>query len=177
MNKYKPTSYRNNIIVSVLCILLLLSISVTLWAIFLRGRPEPLSPDYYPQETEPNQRPIGSDGDKLESPDGGGAINVTYSTQILVDLSDAAVTLMYANPVASNQNVAIYIEIGELIITRSDLILPGYAVELLELDKYAAQRLVAGVYNAEIVIKAYDTQSGEKAMVDARGTVVVTVVE
>ena len=62
------------------------------------------------------------DGEKMESPEGGGAINVTYNTEVRIDLSENQVTLLYANPQASNQNVAILVMVGDLVVAKTDLI-------------------------------------------------------
>lgn len=138
----------------------------------------PISPDYPPQGTEDNQNPIENDStDKLDSPEGGGAINVTYGTDVSVDLSGNRVTLYYANPNASNQNVAILLMIDDLVVAKSDLITPGNQVTELTLDSYAKTRLQPGGYDAEIVVRAYSPDSGEKAMIDAHGIVTVTVTD
>lgn len=150
---------------------------VTIWALFFRGGGD-ISPDYPPQGIESNQTPIdGDDSGKLDSPEGGGAINVTYGTAAKVDLSEKTVTVYYANPNASNQNVSILIMVNDLVVAKSDLITPGNQVSKLELQKEAASRLQVGGYNAELVVRAYDPESGEKAMVDTKGELTLTVTE
>ena len=67
--------------------------------------------------------------------------------------------------------------IGDLIIAKSDLITPGHGVDTLVLDEYAKQRLMVGGYDGELVVRAYDPETGEKAMIDAKGKVKITVVE
>lgn len=165
-----------------LIILLVIGIVVCLlvagWALFFREGPAPLTPDYPPQGTEENQKPLeGDEGEKIESPSGGGAINVTYNVGVNVDLSENKVTLLYANPQASNQNVAILIMIDELVVAKSDLITPGYGVDTLTLEEYAKERLTVGGYDGTLVIRAYDPETGEKAMVDTKGEITITVVE
>ena len=164
---------------SVLALVLILAIGITVWALFFRdsGTP-PITPDYPPQGTEQNQKPLeGDEGEKIESPSGGGAINVTYGTSVTVDLSDNKVTLLYANPQASNQNVAILIMIDDLVVAKSEQITPGYGVDTLTLEEYAKERLAVGGYNGELVIRAYNPETGEKAMVDTKGEITITVVE
>lgn len=167
------------IIASVLALVLILAIGVTIWALFFRdsGTP-PITPDYPPQGTEQNQKPLeGDEGEQIDSPEGGGAINVTYRTNVTVDLSDNKVTLLYANPQASNQNVAILIMIDDLVVAKSDQITPGHGVDTLSLEEYAKERLTVGGYDGELVIRAYDPETGEKAMVDTKGEITITVVE
>lgn len=166
-----------NLIIIFLLILLIGAISVSVWAIFFRGNDKtPISPDYAPQKEEVHQTPIeGDNSDKLESPVGGGAISITYSSEVVADLSDRTVTLFYANPNASNQNVSILIMIDDLVIAKSDLITPGHNVTTLTLEESAVSRLQEGGYNAELVIRSYHPETNEKAMVDAKGELTVTV--
>lgn len=157
------------ILLIILCVMILLRSCVV---------GTPISPDYPPQGTEENQSPIENDStDKLDSPEGGGAINVTYGTDVTVDLSENRVTLYYANPNASNQNVSILLMIDDLVVAKSDLITPGNQVTELTIDSYAKSRLQPGGYDAEIVVRAYAPDSGEKAMIDAHGVVTVTVTD
>ena len=57
------------IIASVLALVLILAIGITVWALFFRdsGTP-PITPDYPPQGTEQNQKPLeGDESEKIES--------------------------------------------------------------------------------------------------------------
>ena len=164
-------------LIIILSVGIVICTGVTIWAVFFRGGDD-ISPDYPPQGIESNQTPIdGDDSGKLESPEGGGAINVTYGTAATVDLSEKTVTIYYANPNASNQNVSILIMVNDLVVAKSDLITPGNQVSKLELQKEAASRLQVGGYKAELVFRAYDPESGEKAMVDTKGELTLTVTE
>lgn len=164
-------------LIIILSVGIVICTGVTIWAVFFRGGDD-ISPDYPPQGIESNQTPIdGDDSGKLESPEGGGAINVTYGTAAKVDLSEKTVTVYYANPNASNQNVSILIMVNDLVVAKSDLITPGNQVSKLELQKDAASKLQVGGYDAELVVRAYDPESGEKAMVDTKGELTLTVTE
>lgn len=152
--------------------------AVTVWALFFRGGGEVITPDYPPQGTEAAQQPIeGDEGEKMDSPEGGGAINVTYSTEADVFLSAGSVALYYANPNASNQNVAILIMVDEMVVAKSELITPGNQITELVLEDYAKTKLQAGGYDAQLVIRAYDPESGEKAMIDTKGEITLNVQE
>ena len=169
---------KKQIIIWLLVLVTVVSVGVTVTVLLLRRDDQPLPPDYPPQGTEENQKPVGGDeNNKLESPEGGGAINVTYGTNVTVDLSDERVTLLYVNPHASNQNVTVTIMIDDLVIAKTDLINPGNKVEALTLEKSAKSKLQAGGYEAKLVVRAYDPETNEKAMVDTQGKITVTVVE
>lgn len=168
-----------NIIIITLCVLIVACIGVTVWALFFRdsGTPStPLTPDYPPQGTENNQKPIEGDTDtKLDSPEGGGAIRVTYSPNATISLSEKKIKLSYQNPGASNQNVRLLVKIGNVYIASSELITPGHEVSELPLSDEAVSRLQVGGYNAELLIQSYDPETNEKAMVDTKGELTITV--
>lgn len=169
---------KRSILIIALSVLIVVCVGVTAWALFFRSGPDPINPDYPPQGTDDNQRPIeGDDSTKIDSPEGGGAINVTFGTSATASLGEKTVQLYYANPGASNQNVAILIVIGEMVVAKSDLITPGNEVTQLTLEDYAASMLQLGGYDAELVVRAYDPDSGEKAMVDTKGQITLTVIE
>ena len=89
---------RNKIIISVLLILLLATISVMVWALFFRDKtPAPIS-DYAPQQIEKNAETIAGedDGQKLPQQQGGGAVSLTYSKNVEIDLSERKVKLLFA---------------------------------------------------------------------------------
>lgn len=115
-----------NIIIISLIVLIVLCIGITVWAVFFRGSGEPpITPDYPPQGEDEGQEPIeGDNSNKIESPTGGG-YNMTYSTTATVSLSSGTVSLWYANPNASNQNVAILIMIDDMVVAKSELIMPA----------------------------------------------------
>lgn len=174
----KPKKKKRWILIILLLLLIAACVSITTWALFFREGSIPIAPDYPPQGVEDNQKPLeNDDSEKMESPSGGGAINVTYNVNATVDLSDETVKLLYANPQASNQNVALLIMIDDLVVAKSDLITPGNGVETLKLDAFAKKKIQVGGYNAELVIRSYDPNSGEKAMVDTKGQLSLTVVE
>lgn len=170
-----------NIIIIVLSVLIVICLGVTVWALFFRdsgGPSGPITPDYPPQGTEEGQKPIeGDEGGKIDSPAGGGAIRVTYSPNATVSLTEKKITFYYANPGASNQNVRLLIKVGEVYLAKSELITPGNYIEELTLADEAVALLQEGGYNAELLIQSYDPETGEKAMVDTKGELTITVTE
>lgn len=72
---------RKNLAILILSGLIAICVGVTLWALLRGGADAPISPDYPPQGTERNQQPLGDDSVPLTSPEGGGAINVTFGTE------------------------------------------------------------------------------------------------
>lgn len=176
-NTNEQKQKRQNILIILLIIGMAICMAVTVWAVFFR-QVDTLSPDYPPQGVETGQTPIeDDDSSKIDSPDGGGAINVTFGTTATASLSGQTVSLYYANPNASNQNVSVLVMVEDLVVAKSELITPGHQLTQLTLEKEAAQKLQVGGYNAELVVRAYDPVSGEKAMVDTKGEITLTVTE
>lgn len=170
---------KRNLLIIILSVLIVLCVGVTVWAVFLRKSEEPpITPDYPPKESESNQIPIeGDETGKIDSPEGGGGIRVTWSTTATASLSNDTVSFYYANPGVSNQNVAILLTIGDLVVAKSDLIAPGHQVVELKLEAAAKAKLQVGGYNTVLTVRSYDPESNEKAMVNVTGDVTLTVVE
>ena len=180
---------KSKIAIIILSVVLVISLSVTAFLLISdNGKDKdnsnstttetPLPPDYPPKETESNQEPITEDsGGSIQTPEGGGAVNITYAETVNVDLSDKIASLYYANPSRSNQNVAIAVVIGDTVIVKSELITPGNMVTELALNDGAENKLSVGSYDAEIVVYCYHPETGEKAMIDARANIILNVVE
>ena len=164
------------ILIILLSVGIVICIAVTIWALFFRT---PVgSPDYASDKLEPNAQVIeNDDSSKLEAPSGGGAISLQYEDKVRIDLSDKKVYLNYSNPNKSTQNIVLEIVIKDQTVAKSALIKPGYKVTELPLSDGAEKLLSEGVYNEDTVFKvlSYDPDSGEKAMVDTKAEITVTV--
>lgn len=176
-NQTEEKEKKRKWLIIILIILLLLCIAVTIWTLFFRKPAVVLTPDYAPQEMEENAEPIENDDTtKLDTSEGGGAISIEYVDSVSIDLSEEKVSLEYANPGKSTQNVVIQIVIQDEIIVQSGTIAPGNMVRELELLDGAKEKLQEGVYSdAKLVILSYDPETGEKAMVNTEGQITVTV--
>lgn len=136
-------------------------------------------PDYPPQETDVNQSPMQDDpGGTLETSSGGAGVNLTYQSVAIADLSDGRVSLYYANPAKSTQDMVISLVVNGNIVCRSQRITPGNQITSLPLEEDIKDLLAVGGYNAEYIVGCYDPATGEKAVVELVGSgVVLTVVE
>ena len=135
---------------SILLILLLLLISlsalgVAAWSLLKDDSGPTLTPDYAPQETEQHAETIPDDsGEKMEKPEGGGSVSLTYSNKVTVDLSDKMASVYFANPGKSNQDMVIQISIQDTVILQSGTLKPGRQVTLLALLEGSEQLLPPG---------------------------------
>ena len=167
-----------NLTVLILLVSSVLAIGVSVWAVFFRTPDSPLVPDYAPQEMEPNQKPIPGDTDeKLEQPENGGAVSLTFSNEVTVMLNDRTVSLLFANPRRSGQDMVIQVVIQDTVILQSGRIVPGNQVTELSLAAGMAGKLLPGGYNGKFIIHYYDPETGEKAIVNAEIPIRITVKE
>lgn len=172
---------RTTIIIAILAVITVAALCVTMWAVFFREPDDSnkviLTPDYAPQNKEENAETIPDDtGDKMENPEGGGAVSLTYSNEVTIDISDKAAALYFANPGKSNQDMVIQIAIRDTIILQSGTLSPGNQVKLLNLLEGAEDMLQPGGYEGKFIVLYYDQTSGEKSMVNTEIPITINVV-
>jgi hypothetical protein len=176
-NESKPEYGHHKWIVILLLLLLAVTVSITVWALFFRDTTTTLAPDYAPQQVEENAETIEdeSEGEKLEQQEGGGAVSLTYSREVEIDLSEKKAKLLFANPGKSNQDMMVQIIIQDTAILQSGLLSPGYQVTTLDLfDKV---ELSSGTYEGKFVVYYYQRDTGEKAMLNTEIPLTITVKE
>ena len=169
---------KRKLLIIILSVGIVICLAVTVWALFFRTPGG--SSDYAPDKLEPNAQVIkNDDSSKLEAPSGGGAISLQYEDKVTIDLSDKKAYFNYSNPGKSTQNIVLEIVIKDQTVAKSALIKPGYQITELPLSDGAEKLLSKGVYNEDAVFKisSYDPDSGEKAMVDTKAEITVTVQE
>ncbi len=169
------------IIIAILALITVAALGVTMWALFLREPDEGgkviLNPDYAPQQKEENAETIPDDtGNKMENPEGGGSVSLTYSNEVTIDINDKAAALYFANPGKSNQDMVLQIVIQDTIILQSGTLKPGNQVKLLNLLEGAEEMLQPGGYDGKFIVLYYDQTSGEKSMVNTEIPITINVV-
>lgn len=169
---------KTKLLILLLLLITLAAVCVTVWVLFFRDTGPVLSPDYAPQEEEQYQKPMEDDtDDKMDAPEGGGAVSLTYSTDVTIDLSDEKAILMFANPGKSTQDIVVQVVIQDEIIVQSGRLTPGNQVTTLDLLEGAAKKLSAGGYDGKFVLLYYDPSTGEKAVVNTEIPVDISVIE
>ncbi|MBQ8833719.1 MAG: hypothetical protein IJ001_02180 [Oscillospiraceae bacterium] len=165
------------LLILLLLLITLLTSCTTIWALFFRDTGPALAPDYAPQEMEQHAETIpDDDGEKLDAPEGGSSVSLTYSNKVTIDLSDKVASLYFANPGKSNQDMVIQISIQDTVIIQSGTLVPGQQVKLLNLLEGAEKQLSPGGYEGKFVVLYYDQTSGEKAMVNTEIPITINVV-
>lgn len=167
---------RSKWLILLLLLITVIAIGVTIWALFFRKPQVILAPDYAPKDVEVNAKPIeGDNHNKLEQPVGGGAVSLSYSNVVTIDLSDEAAALSFANPGKSNQDMIVQIVVQDVVLAQSGRLIPGYEMEKLNLLGDAADALQVGGYDGFFVIYYYTQDTGEKAVLNTRIPITITV--
>ena len=158
---------KSKLLIVILALITATAVGITVWALFFREQQTVvLSPDYAPEKEETHIEVIpGDSGEKVESEEGGGSVNLTYSNEVVIDISDEKAFVYFANPGKSNQNMVLQVVIAEEVILQSGTILPGYMVTELDLLEDAAKMLSPGGYDGKFVVLYYNSESGAKATV------------
>ncbi len=168
---------KRNVLIVLLLLITLIAIGVTVWALFFREPTVTLAPDYAPQEMEANAETIpGDSGEKLDQPEGGGSVSLTYSKELTIDLSDKKASLLFANPGKSNQDMVVQVVIQDTVIIQSGLLTPGNQVTALDLLEGAEKQLAEGGYDGKFVVLYYNPDTGEKAILNTEIPLSITVV-
>lgn len=169
---------KQSLLVYILLLITVAAVCVTVWALFFREPDIQLAPDYAPVATEKHAQPIPNDaGGQTAAEPGSGSVSLTYSGEVDIDLSSRSVSLLFANPGRSNQDMVLQIVIQGTVILQSGRITPGNQVTTLELTADAAGMLSPGGYEGSFLIFYYDLSSGEKAIVNTEIPISVTVTE
>ena len=169
---------RQQILIVVLLCVTILALCTTVWALFFRQPQRVLMPDYAPVTLEANAAPIPGDPDaQNRAESGSGSVSLTYSDQVSIDLTGETAQLLFANPGKSDHDMVLQLVIRDTVILQSGRLTPGNQIGELKLADGAAEMLMPGGYEGELLISFYDPDSGEKAIVNTRIPVSVTVAE
>ncbi len=166
-NNQKEKDQKSKLLILLLLLITIAAIGITIWALFFRSPQVPLAPDYAPPETEANAETIGDQGDeKLEQPQGGGSVSLTYAKEVTISLGDKQASLLFANPSKSNQDMVVQVVIQDTVIIQSGRLTPGNMVTKLDLLEGAEKLLAPGGYEGKFVVLYYDPVSAEKAILN-----------
>lgn len=164
-------SSRIPFLLALLVILMMAGICLTL-LYFLDSTPVTLKPNHPLPEPDANVLPIPDSEDvkPTVSEEGGGAVKMNYMLQASVKLASKEIGMYLQNPKTSNHDVAIKMYItsgeGDYLIATSGLIQAGNGLYQLTLSEDAPV-LEEGIYSGYYKVLYYDSQTGERALVEA----------
>lgn len=162
---------KRRIVLVILAVAVLITVNVTIWTIFFRNTAPVLAPDHVPQKTEEYATPVeGEPEEKMQAPQGGGAVSMVYQKSVTIDLNENMAYMMFQNPSKSVNDLVVQLVViskdgNETVIAQSGKLSPGYGIEQLDLIKGAAE-LSPGEYTGRYNILYYEPDSGEKSVVN-----------
>ena len=113
----------------------LLAICVAVWALFFRAPETPADPEISPVADEHLTPTDDGDDEKMPQAEGGGAVNITYSNEVTISLTDATAAVQITNPTRSNQSMLIQLMIQDVKVGQSGTIPPGNQLTVIPLDE------------------------------------------
>lgn len=156
--------YKVRIIISVATLVSVVAITITIVTL-INNEKTVISPDFAPIEKETYAEVLNDEEtSKLEQQEGGGAVSLTYSKEVTVNLNDRTAELLFQNPAKSNQNIVLQILIKDTVVAQSGLIEPDYGIKKLALLENVD--LQKGEYEGNFNVLYYDAKTGEKAIVN-----------
>ena len=120
-------------------------------------------------KTDENAIKENDDDEKMDVSAGGGAVSLTYSNQVVVNMKDKKVNFYLKNPSKSRQDLTLEIYMktnnDEILVAKSDMIPTGYSIKELDLEN---KLLEEGNYKGYMKLYFYDENSSNKELVDSR---------
>lgn len=166
MKKKKRKIVKSKIINTILFGLILICVGLLILLLFLDDKT--LTPDYAPGTIDTNAIKEKDDKDKMDISQGGGAVSLSYSNVVAVELEKKCAQLYFKNPSKSREDIMIQVIVlqddEEIVIAESELIPAGYAIYKLELKEEIY--LQKGGYNGKFKITYYNEETGAKEIVD-----------
>lgn len=160
----KKENKKNNKIIIILVFIIVICIGIIVYLTLIK---KPKELEYNPGIIDKNAIFTESDEDKLEKKDGGGAVSLSYSKDVTIDLKNKKVSLHFKNPSRSTQSIVLQIVIIQddknIVIAESNRIPPGYSINNLALiNELSINENIKGVFN----VMYYDDETEEKAIVN-----------
>ena len=161
-------------IVIFLILIILVCVGIIVYLVFFK---EPKYVDYAPGKEDENIVLIPNSGDKMNKSEGGGAVSLSYSNKVNIDLKSGQVSVNFKNPSRSTQSMVLQVIIkqndNEVVIAESNRIPPSYAI--YELDLKENITFSKGEYEGIFNIMYYDEETDEKAIVNTNIPIKITV--
>ncbi|MBR2388068.1 MAG: hypothetical protein IKB02_04800 [Clostridia bacterium] len=136
------------------------------------------SPDYpEPPEDSNAETFVETDEGKLDKNEGGGAVGLTYQTDVTVSIGSGSVGLFFANPSRSVDNLSIVLYVDGFRVAESGVIQPGNQITTLTLNEVGTRTIKdLGAREGKILVEFYNAETNEKAVVNTEIPVRVIVV-
>ena len=163
--------------IALLSVITIIALSITLFTLLNRDKDPDgiLPPDYASLQADSSAESLDDTVNSMNAPQGGGAVSLTYSTDVNVYLSANQATIFIKNPSKSTQSALVQLVIRDTLIAQSGLIPAGNQLKVLTLEEGIFKQLEAGGYDGKFIITYYDSKTFERSMVNMEVPVKVTV--
>ena len=108
--------------------------------------------------------------EKMEADEGGGAVNITYSGAVQIDLASKTAAIHVENPARSTHDMVVELVIAnggeDVSVAKSGLLPAGYQLSTLDLADNV--ELQPGSYEGCFLISFYDPDSKEQAYANTK---------
>lgn len=150
-------------------LVLLIAVCGVLIVFLFKKNEQTLTPDYAPGTIDTNAIKEKDDGKKLNVSNGGGAVSISYSNIVAVDLDKNDIKMYFKNPSSSRESIVLELLVvngeEEFLIAKSDLLPPGYA--LYNMDLNSKVKLAKGGYKGKFRNTYYNEETGEREIVNS----------
>ena len=163
---------RSKFLITCSIVLALLAICVALWALFsgTQAKPPAGCPPSCGGGCPAHRR---DDGEKLPQAQGGGAVNITYTNQVSVSLTEGRASLYFVNPCPPNQSMVLQVLIQDVVVAQSGALPPGSQLNSLPITEEVS--LAPGSYTGQFLVSFYDTEDNSRAQLSTEIPVEITV--
>ncbi len=156
--------------------------SILLAALMLTGckwGKKPPSPDYPEPPADSNVETfVETEAPKLDKVDGGGAVGLTYQTDVTISIGSGMAGLFFANPSRSVDNLSIILYVNGFKVAESGIIEPGNQITMLTLNDLGKRTITdLGSREGKILVEFYNSETNEKAVVNTEIPVRVIVID
>ncbi len=174
----KKDSNWQKVMIGVLTVIAITAVAITIATLSANAKPV-IAPEFAPQQTDENAQALvsESDTDKMDHEEGGGAVSLTYSNEVTINLDSNEIKLLFQNPSRSTQDVVLQLIVvsgdTEVVIAQSEKLPPGYMLQTMGLLDTAT--LSAGTYAGRFNVLYYNPETGERAIVNTNIPITITV--
>ena len=104
--KSRGKRQKNKICIIVLLIILLLGIGILVF-LYVKGHK---SDDFAPK-LDSTAEQMEDTGEKMDAPEGGGAVSLTYSTAVTISMKDRTAQILFENPSKSTKDTVLQLTV------------------------------------------------------------------
>ena len=127
-----------------------------------------VAPEFAPSEIDKIATEEKNDDKKMDKKEGGGAVSLSYSDNITIDINKKIVGLYFKNPSKSRENIMLQLILNknnkEILLAQSDLLPAGYVIRKMDLKDNAI--LQAGKYKGILRVTYYNEETSVKQIVN-----------